>query len=42
MATLVTTFGGAYLYSKAGKSSQPQTPPTNSQSPDEEKFIQYV
>ncbi|KAF2278865.1 uncharacterized protein EI97DRAFT_431114 [Westerdykella ornata] len=43
MATLGTTFGGAWLAMRGGKKpEEQQTPPLNAKSKEEETFIKYV
>ena len=41
MATLATTFTGAFLAMPSGKDKK-QPPPINASSKDEENFVQYV
>jgi F-type H+-transporting ATPase subunit k len=42
MATLGTTFIGAYLSMGGSSKADPNNPPINAKSKDEESFIKYV
>ena len=41
MATLGTTFLGAYLSMRGGAKSETQSPPINAKSKEEESFVKY-